>query len=171
MFSGQFPEFITRFLSLKQLDLSNNLFFGSIPESLNAMNLEKLNLSYNNFSGMLPPSVGKSKFGVGDFEGNNPGLCGSPLRSCRGSSGLSSGAIVEIVIGLMTGAVVLASLLIGYVQGKKRKNREEDEEDLEEVDDDEYGGGGGGGGGGEGKLVLFQGGEHLTLEEVLNVTG
>ncbi|KAL6968076.1 putative kinase-like protein tmkl1 [Sarracenia purpurea var. burkii] len=172
VFSGQFPEFITRFLSLKQLDLSNNLFFGSIPESLNALNLEKLNLSYNNFSGMLPPSVGKSKFGVGDFEGNNPGLCGSPLRSCGGSSGLSSGAIAGIVIGLMTGAVVLASLLIGYVQGKKRKNREEDEEDLEEVEDGEYGGGGGGGGGGgEGKLVLFQGGEHLTLEEVLNATG
>ncbi|KAL6988510.1 hypothetical protein U1Q18_014262 [Sarracenia purpurea var. burkii] len=86
IFFGQFPEFITRFLSLKQLDLSNNLFFASIPEILNALNLEKLNLSYNNFSGMLPPSVGKSKFGVGDFEGNNPGLSASPLRSCRGSS-------------------------------------------------------------------------------------
>lgn len=168
MFAGNFPEFITRFRSLKQLDLSNNMFSGSIPVSVSELNLENLNLSHNNFSGVLP-NFGESKFGVEDFEGNNPGLCGSPLKSCRGSSGLSSGAIAGIVIGLMTGAVVFASLLIGYVQGKKRKSRddEDDEELEEEADDDENGGVGGG----EGKLILFQGGEHLTLEDVLNATG
>ncbi|PSR89708.1 Kinase-like protein TMKL1 precursor [Actinidia chinensis var. chinensis] len=167
-FFGNFPEFITRFRILRLLDLANNGFSGSIPEDLGGLNLEKLNLSYNNFSGVLP-NLGESKFGAEVFEGNNPGLCGSPLRGCRGSSGISSGAIAGIIIGFLTGTVVLASLLIGYVQGKKRKNREDDEELEEEGEEDENGSSCGGGG--EGKLILFQGGEHLTLEEVLNATG
>ncbi|GFZ17628.1 transmembrane kinase-like 1 [Actinidia rufa] len=167
-FSGNFPEFITRFRILRLLDLANNVFSGSIPEGLGGLNLEKLNLSYNNFSGVLP-NLGESKFGAEVFEGNNPGLCGSPLRGCRGSSGMSSGAIAGIIIGFLTGTVVLASLLIGYVQGKKRKNREDNEELEEEGEEDENGSSCGGGG--EGKLILFQGGEHLTLEEVLNATG
>ncbi|XP_052170793.1 putative kinase-like protein TMKL1 [Diospyros lotus] len=165
MFSGSFPEFVTRFNSLRELDLSSNMLSGPIPVSLSGLNLEELNLSYNNFSGVLP-DLRNPKIGVEAFDGNN-NLCGPPLRSCRGRSGLSSGAIAGIVIGLMTGTVVLASLLIGYVQGKKRKSREEDEEELEEGEDEENGGGGGG----EGKLILFQGGEHLTLDDVLNATG
>nr|XP_023922960.1 putative kinase-like protein TMKL1 [Quercus suber] len=95
------------------------------------------------------------------------------------ANGLSPGAIAGIVIGLMAGAVILASLLIGYVQNKKKKSRGESEDELEEAEDEENGGvpfgvgvgGGGGGGAGEGKLILFQGGEHLTLEDVLNATG
>ena len=165
-FSGPFPEFVTRFEALKELDLGNNLFSGSIPEGLANLNLEKLNLSFNNFSGILPV-FSESKYGVEVFEGNNAGLCGPPLRTCKSSSGLSPGAIAGIVIGLMTGAVVLASLLIGYVQGKKRKSRGETEEEYEEGEDDENGSGGSG----DGKLILFQGGEHLTLEDVLNATG
>lgn len=159
--------FVTGFLGLKLLDLSSNMFYGEIPASLGGLKLERLNLSYNNFSGVLP-NFGEMRFGAEAFEGNSVGLCGAPLRSCGGSSGLSSGAIAGIVIGLMTGVVVLASLFIGYVQGKRRKNRdEEDEEGFEEGEDEENGGGGGG----DGKLVLFQGGEHLTLEDVLNATG
>jgi hypothetical protein len=174
--SGNFPEFITRFQGLKELDLGANVLSGSIPDSLAGVKLDKLNLSHNNFSGVLPV-FGESKYGVEVFEGNNPGLCGLPLKSCTGSSGLSPGAIAGIVIGLMTGAVVLASLLIGYVQNKKKKSREsESEDEFEEGEDEENGGigvgvGVGGGGGGEGKLILFQGGEHLTLEDVLNATG
>ncbi|KAJ0111240.1 hypothetical protein Patl1_01631 [Pistacia atlantica] len=173
-FSGSFPEFITRFPSLKVLDLSNNVFSGSIPESLTGLNLEKLNLSYNNLSGMLP-FFGESRFDAEVFEGNSPSLCGLPLRSCGGNSRLSSGAIAGIVIGLMTGVVVFASLLIGYMQNKKRRSGGDSEDDLEEGEDDENGvngiGAGAGNGNGEGKLVLFQGGEHLTLDDVLNATG
>ncbi|KAK1559680.1 hypothetical protein Q3G72_017219 [Acer saccharum] len=165
-FSGIFPEFITRFHGLRELDLSNNMFSGSIPESLSGLKLEKLSLSHNNFSGSLPV-FSESKFGVEVFEGNNPALCGMPLKSCNGNSRLSAGAIAGLVIGLMTGAVVLASLLIGYVQNKKRKGRGDSEEELEEGEDEETGVTGGG----EGKLILFQGGEHLTLEDVLNATG
>ncbi|CAI0556134.1 unnamed protein product [Linum tenue] len=169
-FSGKFPEFVTKFGGLKELDLSSNAFEGQIPQGL--QHLEKLNLSHNNFSGMLPATFEGSKFGVEAFEGNSPTLCGYPLKSCSGtatSGGLSPGTIAGIVIGLMTGVVVLASLLIGYVQNKKRKGRGDSEDELEEGEDDEENGGGGGGG--EGKLVLFQGGEHLTLDDVLNATG
>ncbi len=134
--SGNFPEFITRFQGLKELDLGANVLSGSIPESLAGVKLDKLNLSHNNFSGVLPV-FGESKYGVEVFEGNNPGLCGLPLKSCTGSSGLSPGAIAGIVIGLMTGAVVLASLLIGYVQNKKKKSRESESEDEFEEGEDE----------------------------------
>ncbi|KAF9610022.1 hypothetical protein IFM89_019662 [Coptis chinensis] len=167
-FEGSFPAFVTKFHGLKELDLGNNMFSGSIPVSLNGLNLEKLNLSYNNFSGVLPVFE-ESKYNAEVFEGNNPELCGGPLRKCKsGSTGLSSRTIAAIVIGLMTSAVVLASVLIGYVQGKKRKkNRNGNEDDIEEGEEEENDNGDTG----EGKLILFQGAEHLTLEDVLNATG
>lgn len=172
LFSGVFPEFIVGFSGLKHLDLGENMFSGAIPEAITGLNLERLNLSHNNFTGVLP-KFGESKFGVDVFEGNSPGLCGAPLEACNVGSGLSSGAIAGLVIGLITGAVVLVSLLIGYFQGKRRKNGDEEDDEFEELDDEEAGDGGigGGGGGGDGKLVLFQGGEHLTSEDVLNATG
>ncbi|KAG2321356.1 hypothetical protein Bca52824_014569 [Brassica carinata] len=164
--SGEFPEFITRFKGLKSLDLSSNVFGGSVPDGLVLLQLESLDLSHNNFSGMLPSFGEDSKFGAESFEGNSPSLCGLPLKPCLGSSRLSPGAVAGLVIGLMSGAVVVASLLIGYLQNKKRKSSIESEDDLEEGDEeDEIDGSG------EGKLVVFQGGENLTLEEVLNATG
>ncbi|XP_014523815.1 putative kinase-like protein TMKL1 [Vigna radiata var. radiata] len=169
-FSGSFPEFITKFGGLNQLDLGNNLFVGTIPQSLAGLRLEKLNLSHNNFSGVLP-FFGESKFGVDAFEGNSPGLCGPPLASCARTSTLSSGAVAGIVISLMTGAVVLASLLIGYMQNKKRKGSGESEDELNEEEEDEENGGNAICGAGEGKLMLFPGGENLTLDDVLNATG
>ncbi|KAE9618043.1 hypothetical protein Lal_00037875 [Lupinus albus] len=178
-FSGNFPDFVTEFDALKQLDLSDNMFVSTIPQSLAELRLEKLNLSHNNFSGVLP-FFGESKFGVDAFEGNNPDLCGPPLKSCGGNnSSLSSGTVAGIVISLMTGAVVLASLLIGYMQNKKRKGSGESEDelnddDLEEEIDEENGRSGSGSavsGAGEGKLMIFSGGENLTLEDVLNATG
>ncbi|MBA0560402.1 hypothetical protein Golob_017304 [Gossypium lobatum] len=166
-FLGDFPEFVTRFQALKELDLSSNMLSGQIPQSLATLNLGKLNLSHNNFSGMLPV-FGERKFGPEAFEGNNPGLCGLPLNSCSGRSQLSPGAIAGIVIGLMTGVVVLASLFIGYMQNRKRSSNGDSEEELEEGEGDENGVGGVVS---ESKLILFQGGEHLTLEDVLNATG
>ncbi|KAK3415262.1 hypothetical protein EUGRSUZ_H00812 [Eucalyptus grandis] len=170
-FAGGFPEFITRFLGLKELDLSNNMFSGVIPQSLASLDLEKLNLAHNNFTGPLPV-FGGTKFSAAAFEGNSPGLCGLPLNSCGGGSRMSSGAIAGIVIGLMAGAVVSASLFIGYMQNRKKKSRGDSDDELEEGQDEENGVSVGGGvSGGEGKLILFQGGEHLTLEDVLNATG
>ncbi|XP_076904906.1 putative kinase-like protein TMKL1 [Bidens hawaiensis] len=162
-FSGNFPRFFTGFKALREVDVSNNNLTGEVPDELNRLNLEKLNLSYNNFSGVLPDL---SKFGAESFEGN-VNLCGPPLGGCGGrSGGLSSGAVAGIVISLMMGVVVSASLLIGYSQGKKKKHFDEEDDGFDENGEEDDNGGGG-----EGKLILFQGGEHLTLEDVLNATG
>ncbi|KAL7126784.1 hypothetical protein ABFS83_14G210000 [Erythranthe nasuta] len=166
-FAGIFPNFITGFNGLKQLDLGGNMLSGQIPDSIATLKLEKLNLSHNNFTGVLP-DFGESKFGVDVFEGNSPTLCGAPLGSCSRSSGLSSGAIAGLVIGLMTGTVVLVSLLIGYFQGKRKKNADEEDDEFDEMDNDDEEMGNNNG---DGKLVLFQGGEHLSTEDVLNATG
>ncbi|XP_071720994.1 putative kinase-like protein TMKL1 [Rutidosis leptorrhynchoides] len=166
-FSGVFPGFLTNFKGIKELDVSSNKLFGVIPNGLVDLKLEKLNLSYNNFSGVLP-NFGGLKFGVDSFEGNDVSLCGDPLKKCseqRGNGGISSGAVAGIVISLMTLIVVLASLLIGYSQRKKKRNFDEEDDEFDDGEEDENGGVG------EGKLILFQGGEHLTLDDVLNATG
>ncbi|KAH7669653.1 Non-specific serine/threonine protein kinase protein [Dioscorea alata] len=164
---GGFPQFLTGFQNLQELDLSANNFSGQIPSLASLKNLQSLNLSHNNFSGALPDSFRTSNFSAEDFTGNSPELCGAPLKQCGSGSRLSSGAIAGIVIGLMAGAVLLASVSIGLVQGRKRRNRtkrDDEEMDMEmEMEEGENGA--------EGKLAVFQGGEHLTLEDVLNATG
>ncbi|XP_021763423.1 putative kinase-like protein TMKL1 [Chenopodium quinoa] len=165
-FTGLFPDFITRFRNIQVLDLSYNLLTGVIPEGLGQLKFDQLNLSYNNFSGVLP-KFGESKVGAEAFEGNNPGLCGYPLGGCSGRTNLTPGAIAGLVIGLMTGSVVAVSILIGYLQNRRRKNRRENEDnELEKCEEDDTAGETG-----EAKLVVFQGGENLTLEDVLNATG
>ncbi|KAJ4778176.1 Kinase-like protein tmkl1-like [Rhynchospora pubera] len=161
---GGFPLFITKFTGLQELDLSANRFTGSVPEALAEMkSLQKLNLSSNNFTGKLPAEFANSKFGADSFEGNTASLCGAPLKKCGSGSGLSPGWIAGIVIGLMAGGVVLASVSITLFQRRKKiKNKRIDEEEIELEEGEQNG---------EGRLIVFQGGEHLTLEEVLNATG
>ncbi|XP_023004954.1 putative kinase-like protein TMKL1 isoform X3 [Cucurbita maxima] len=162
-------------LHLLSLQLPSANLSGSLPKEIGLMEIHYLGLCLSRLY-QIPPARGwrlwilaTTRFQA--FEGNSPGLCGEPLKSCAGASHLSSGAIAGLVIGLMTGTVVLASLLIGYMQNKKKKITESEDE-IEEGEDEENGGGGTGGGtGGEGKLILFPGGEHLTLDDVLNATG
>ncbi|KAL9228300.1 hypothetical protein vseg_003894 [Gypsophila vaccaria] len=171
-FSGPFPVFLTSFLNLTLLDLSTNSFSGLIsPDILALNNLHVLNLSYNNFTGLLPP--GMTKFGPEAFVGNSPALCGGPLGACVGPGSMTPGAIAGLVIGLMTALVVAVSLLIGYLQNKRRRRgrRRGDDEEEEDLDDCEEDGEGSAVQNGEAKLIVFQGGEHLTLEDVLNATG
>ncbi|KAG6471721.1 hypothetical protein ZIOFF_069167 [Zingiber officinale] len=165
-FQGRFPEFIGGFHGMAELDLSNNHFSGSIPDSIGGLrNLESLNLSHNNFTGPLPSSLQDSRFTAEAFQGNDPELCGRPLDRCGSGSGLSAGAIAGIVIGLLAGAVVLASVSIGWVQGRNRRNRARQADEEEEIVFEEDGNSE------DGRLMLFQGGEHLTLDDVLNATG
>lgn len=172
-FQGAFPEFLTGFRRLSELDLGGNLFSGDIPSSLAELtDLGKLNLSENNFTGRLPAFAGR--FAAEAFAGNSPELCGPPLGECRGGAHTggpkggthtSSGVVAGIVIGLMAGLVVVVSLFIGWAQGRRRRRGRAAAaaEEEEEVGVDEAAG--------EGKLVVFHGGEHLTLEDVLNATG
>ncbi|KAF0900850.1 hypothetical protein E2562_035485 [Oryza meyeriana var. granulata] len=160
-FSGALPSSLTAFRGLQRLDLAANRLEGPIPQGL--AGIQALNLSYNNFSGQLPPDLAASA--PDSFLGNSPALCGPPLaQQCLASpSGLSPSGVAAMVIGLMAGAVVVASVSIGWAQGRWRARRAAEQGTLMETTED--------GAGGEGKLVVFQGGEHLTLEEVLNATG
>ncbi|KAL6646396.1 hypothetical protein ACP70R_018004 [Stipagrostis hirtigluma subsp. patula] len=165
--SGDFPSFVTAFRGLQRLDLAGNRLSGPIPEALAGMasQLQALNLSHNNFSGQVPAGFADSRFTAESFLGNDPSLCGPPLRQCVSAAGLSSRGVAGMVIGVMAGAVVVASVSIGWAQGRWRRNRmskEAAEAGTDSEDSD---------GAAEGRLVVFEGGEHLTLEEVLNATG
>ncbi|CAF1930374.1 hypothetical protein Bca4012_072931 [Brassica carinata] len=61
--------------TLKTLDLSRNLVFGMVPETV--ASLQRLNLSQNHLCGKLPTT----KFPVSAFAGNDC-LCGAPLSPC-----------------------------------------------------------------------------------------
>ncbi|KAK1266095.1 putative kinase-like protein TMKL1 [Acorus gramineus] len=158
-FRGDLPsDFATQFTNLTELDLGSNSFSGSFPPSLLGLNsLQKLNLSFNNFTGSLPATT---KFGAAAFQ--RSGLLIGSGNGVGGGSRLSSGAVAGIVIGLMAGIVVLASVSIGLVQRRKAHARKQEEGDEAGEQEDD---------GRDGRLVVFQGGEHLTLEEVLNATG
>ncbi|XP_057971914.1 LRR receptor-like serine/threonine-protein kinase GHR1 [Malania oleifera] len=56
--SGKIPDNIGDFKSLEYLDLSNNLFFSSLPQRLGELeNLQNLSLAGNNFSGSIPDFI------------------------------------------------------------------------------------------------------------------
>ena len=78
--------------------------------------LQALNVSYNNFSGQLPPAFAGSRFTADSFLGNDPSLCGPPLRQCVTASGLSSRGVAGMVIGLMGEAS-------GRVVAKQRREK------------------------------------------------
>ncbi|CAO2186509.1 unnamed protein product [Urochloa humidicola] len=149
---------------LRVLDLGANRLSGAFPSFLAAFRgLRRLDLSHNNFSGQVPEAL-SSRFPADDFfqagsekESESTRLPGH-LVSSRGVAGM--------VIGAMAAAVVLASVSIGWAQGRwarRRRGRstDEEEEDYSEEEGD----------GRQGRLLVFEGGEHLTLEEVLNATG
>ena len=109
------PRLVTLYLERNQLT-------GSIPEI--SITLQQFNVSSNQLNGSIPDSL--SGFPVTVFEGNS--LCGKPLQSCavsppsKDSDGLSTGAIVGIVIGCVVGLLLL--LLVLFCLCRKRKTEE-----------------------------------------------
>ncbi|WMV07449.1 hypothetical protein MTR67_000834 [Solanum verrucosum] len=63
---------------LESVDLSENQFYGQIPQSFSSLStLSFLNLSDNNLSGMIPLSTQLQSFDPTSFQENK--LCGLPL--------------------------------------------------------------------------------------------
>jgi hypothetical protein len=55
--SGEFPEAVLNMTQLWHLDLSNNNFYGTIPNRVGEFYLKQLFLSSNKFTGSIPPSL------------------------------------------------------------------------------------------------------------------
>lgn len=77
--TGEIPASVNRLTHLLTLRLEDNRFSGSILE-LNLPNLQDFNISANRLSGEIPKLL--STFPGSSF-GQNVGLCGSPLQSCK----------------------------------------------------------------------------------------
>ncbi|KAH7426578.1 hypothetical protein KP509_10G006800 [Ceratopteris richardii] len=169
MLSGSIPSFIGNFINLTELNLSNNNFSGTIPESFPQLkNLKMLNLANNNLSGEIPQLKGA---GVAAYSGN-PLLCGAPLsKACEGEGGglvekrgMDKRLVAALVIGVMAVSVVVLAIAvaIGHRHNWGRViQRVKASHDMTNVEDDI----------GDGKLIRFEGGEHLNVEEVLNAPG
>ncbi|KAK7400227.1 hypothetical protein VNO78_11428 [Psophocarpus tetragonolobus] len=68
---------------LINLDLRENLIYGSLPKELTTLKyLESLNVSYNYLCGLIPQGGSLQKFDISSYH-HNKCLCGSPLPSCK----------------------------------------------------------------------------------------
>ncbi|MBA0613268.1 hypothetical protein Godav_013738, partial [Gossypium davidsonii] len=115
---GYISEQISLLSNLINLDLSDNQFSGSIPESLTSSNLQLVRLNNNLLEGRVPEelySVGVHG-GTIDLSGNK-GLCGvPPLPDCPlfwENGRLSKGG--KIAIGLSCFLFVAVLLLVIYL--------------------------------------------------------
>lgn len=171
LLSGSIPAFIGSFKNLTELNLRNNNLSGAIPESLTQLsNLAMLDVANNNLSGEIPAVKGAEATAYA----GNPLLCGAPLVvSCKGGEGkeekkgLDKRLVAALVIGAMAISVIALAIAVGIghrhnwgrggmmiQEGKMKKEMMEAEDDI-----------------GDGKLVRYEGGEHLNVEEVLNAPG
>ncbi|XP_048428879.1 probable leucine-rich repeat receptor-like protein kinase At1g68400 [Pyrus x bretschneideri] len=108
--SGEIPATVNHLNHLLTLRLEENRFSGS-TSGLTLPNLQDLNVSANRLTGEIPKSF--STFPITAFA-QNPGLCGSPMQSCKGTSNDptrpgSDGAIASPVMPAANPTVVASS--------------------------------------------------------------
>uniref|UniRef100_A0A803MLL1 Protein kinase domain-containing protein n=1 Tax=Chenopodium quinoa TaxID=63459 RepID=A0A803MLL1_CHEQI len=135
--------------SLKVLDLGDNKFTGLFPDFITRFrNIQVLDLSYNLLTGVIPEGLGQLKFDQLNLSYNNF----SGVLPKFGESKVGAEAFEGNNPGLcgypLGGCSGRTNLTPGAI-----------------AEDDTAGETG------EAKLVVFQGGENLTLEDVLNATG
>ncbi|KNA12619.1 hypothetical protein SOVF_123980 [Spinacia oleracea] len=111
-------------LPLENLNIANNHFSGWVPKKLQNINLQKDGNSWS--SGPAPPAPPGSQTSSHHKSGNN-GKSSESSSSGGGKSGISAGAIVGIILGIL---VVVA--VIGFFLFKRRIRRPSP--DLEKVD-------------------------------------
>ena len=86
IFTGHIPSSLENLTKLESLDLSQNRLSGEIPQQLAQLTfLEWFNVSHNNLTGSIPHGKQFDTFENNSFEGNL-GLCGNPLsKKCWNS--------------------------------------------------------------------------------------
>nr|XP_043629698.1 receptor-like protein kinase 7 [Erigeron canadensis] len=122
--SGQIPDTLGSLTSLNSLNLSGNKLSGLIPDSLSSLKLTDIDLSNNLLVGRVPQSLLMVAYN-GSFAGN-PGLCADEskdLEKCRPVSRKSNKWQVGVYC-FLAGVLVLVLSVLCYLFVKLRKNRE-----------------------------------------------
>lgn len=76
MFDGSIPRSLVRLNFLESLQLQENRLTGPIPE-FNQPGLRVFNVSHNNISGPIPGTPGLKKFGTASYSSNGHNMCDS----------------------------------------------------------------------------------------------
>lgn len=157
--TGPLPLAISKLSHLATLRLENNELSGLIPP-IQLVSLSDFNISHNQFAGSIPSSL--DNFGASAFQGN-PSLCGRPLFPavvCNGTisstvpstqstdpgvvsiekskkTGLSTGAIIAIVLGDAAFFLLISILSASYYWRKYPHSRahERTSKKMEETSD------------------------------------
>ncbi|OMO91454.1 hypothetical protein COLO4_18363 [Corchorus olitorius] len=138
LLSGHLPPEISKFQNLESLNLSNNKFEGSIPDSI-PDELKGFNVSFNNFSGAVPDKL--RGFPESAFHPGNTFLkFGSFPLSPKGSSNLNLDehrsrmkpvTRIALIVGLVGGAAIVALVCVVIYY---RTNWDETTSDLSKRD-------------------------------------
>ncbi|XWS74251.1 hypothetical protein CRYUN_Cryun02cG0199400 [Craigia yunnanensis] len=117
--SGRLPQEIFKLHNLKFLNLSNNKFEGSIPDSL-PDELKGFNVSFNNFSGAIPDNLrgfpdsafhpGNSFLKFGSFPLSPNGSSDLNLNERR--SQIKPVTRIALIVGLIGGAAIIALVCV-----------------------------------------------------------
>ncbi|XVF05642.1 hypothetical protein REPUB_Repub05bG0190200 [Reevesia pubescens] len=117
--SGRLPQEISKFHNLEFLNLSNNKFEGSIPDSL-PDELKGFNVSFNNFSGAIPDNLrgfpdsafhpGNSFLKFGYFPLSPKGS--SDLNLHKHRSQMKPVTRIALIVGLIGGAAIIALMCV-----------------------------------------------------------
>lgn len=110
-------ESLCCYILQETLNLSNNHFSGSIPESLANLRDVFIDFSNNNLSGAIPPASYFQSLGATAFAGNTE-LCGSPLNNgCAPSPSPSAGASTAPGAHVFTKGTLSRGAVIGIAVG------------------------------------------------------
>ncbi|OAE34469.1 hypothetical protein AXG93_3472s1040 [Marchantia polymorpha subsp. ruderalis] len=103
-FSGPMAEEVGLLQNLQILDLRNNQFSGNVPRSLaNLPNLHTLLLDNNRFTGIPDVLLNKSRLLISYTNNDN-----IRIIYATSATGLSTGAKIGIVIGVLAASVIIA---------------------------------------------------------------
>ncbi|PWA74728.1 malectin-like carbohydrate-binding domain-containing protein [Artemisia annua] len=116
--SGPLPDF-SNMTALEIIDFHNNSLTGPIPSFLGTLpNLKQLNLADNQFSGSIPRSLSRnSKLNL--FVAGNPLLCTND-KSCPGS-GNSKTSKLPIILGITIPILFMFCIILGVLIVRHRR--------------------------------------------------
>ncbi|KAJ3675438.1 hypothetical protein LUZ60_004480 [Juncus effusus] len=124
--TGQIPSELANCRFLNTLNLGSNSLSGQIPTSLSQLDrLKTLDLSSNQLTGPIPARF--DTFDSSNF-GNNPSLCGKPLKACGSRSSKSLAIIIAAGVFGAVMSLLLAFFMYRWFLSPKRTGKNGGEE-------------------------------------------